>query len=83
MKRTYIAPDIEIERYELNTSIAANCGNVVSQGPAVGDHKACEEFEDIWGEEFAISMLDVQTAFYNDGTCECYYSASSKGYFTS
>lgn len=85
MKLTYIAPDIEVERYELNTSIAGNCTNVVSQGPEIGDHKACDEYDDnIWGDEFAISTFAArQTSFYDDGTCECYYSSSGEGLFTS
>lgn len=82
MKREYIKPMIEIERYEMNTSIAANCGTVVSQGPAVGDHTACKEYEDIW-EDFSISIYAAQTSFYDDGTCECYYSSSGEGLFTS
>lgn len=81
MKLEYVKPDLEVEIYELNTSIAANCGNLVSQGPEVGDHKACNEFGDIWGDEF--SLFAAQTSFYDDGTCECYYSSSGEGYFTS
>lgn len=83
MKLTYIAPDLEVEHYELNTSIAANCGNKVSLGPEVGSHAACKEFEGVWGDEFSISMFAVPISFYDDGTCQCYYSSSGEGYFTS
>lgn len=85
MKRIYVKPKMDIEFYELNTSIAANCGNVVSQGPEVGGHIACEEFEDIWGDDFSLFYQKGarQTSFYDDGSCECYYSSSGEGYFTS
>ena len=32
MKKTYVAPDLEIERYELDASIASNCATVVTMG---------------------------------------------------
>ena len=33
MKKVYEAPEVEIELYELNASIASHCGIVVSNGP--------------------------------------------------
>lgn len=83
MKRAYIAPDIQVERYELNTSIAAQCKTDVTMGPEVGSHTACKEFEDIWGGEFAINTFVLEGSFYDDGTCTCYYSSSGEGYFAS
>lgn len=81
MKKKYIAPDFEVEHYELNTSIAGNCNAVVTQGPEIGTHDNCEEFPD-W-EEFSISTFALQASFYDEETCECYYSSGGEGYFTS
>ena len=83
MKKVYVAPTIEIERYELNSRIAASCDSVVTMGPGDDAHITCSEFEDAW--ETAMFALDK--SFYNDGigtsNCTCYYSAAGEGYYTS
>ncbi|MCD7807968.1 MAG: hypothetical protein LUH02_01390 [Erysipelotrichaceae bacterium] len=33
MKKDYMAPQLEVEEYELSTSIASNCNVVVDNGP--------------------------------------------------
>lgn len=85
MKKPYMIPDFEIERYELNTSIASGCGTIVKNGPEINEHTACEGFEDIFGEEdpFARGARSGGASFYDDGSCRCYYSSGGEGYWTS
>lgn len=84
MKKVYVAPVVEVEYYELDTSIALGCGNVVTNGPAINDHTACDGF-DVWGEEdpFARARSITGASFYDDGSCRCYYSSGGEGYWTS
>lgn len=89
MKRIYEKPLIEIEAYELNISIAANCGTVISLGPEAPTKNTCEEFKDAW-EVFGVKpgmspMAGNGQPFYADGkaNCDCYYSSGNSGYFTS
>ena len=86
MKKVYVTPTVEIERYELDANIASNCGIVVSNGPGVGSHQQCEDYED----PFAMSTYSMARSsgphnvqFYEDTNCDCYYSASDYGYWTS
>lgn len=84
MKKAYEAPSLEYEAYELNTSIASNCAEVVSNGPAVGNHQQCDDYED----PFAMSVQSDEggpynVQFYEDTNCDCYYSSSDYGYWTS
>lgn len=85
MKAGYTRPMIEIEKYELDASIAANCGTTVSLGPGSTTEPVCEEFEDA----FEVASYGLQrsggTPFYESGdaTCDCYYSSGNNGYFTS
>ena len=89
MKKAYTKPLIEIEAYELNASIAANCGNVVSLGPEAPGKRVCDEFKDAFEVFAVIPGLGIQstggTPFYSDGAanCDCYYSSGGGVYFTS
>lgn len=88
MKKVYEAPVLEIELYELDCRIASNCAIVVDNGPQIGNHtKVCDDYEDPFkmsteslGEELQ-GTYNVQ--FYEDTNCDCYYSASDYGYWTS
>lgn len=87
MKKVYEAPTLEIELYELDASIASNCAIPVSNGPAVGNHEQCDDYVD----PFEMSTYSVMAAsdgpynvqFYEDTNCDCYYSSSDYGYWTS
>ena len=84
MKKLYSKPSLEVEVYQLSASIAANCGNVVSLGPWAPGHETCSEYEggfDVMG----ITVDSNGTSFYADGSanCDCYYTASGTGLFTS
>ena len=89
MKKAYHKPLIEIERYELNASIAANCGRVISLGPEAPNKTICDEFKDAFEVFSVIPGLGIQstggTPFYSDGSanCDCYYSSGGGIYFTS
>lgn len=85
MKKVYVAPMLEIEKYELNSSIAANCTEVINLGPGgVLDYKQCSSYgdEDIWGDETVPQMLADTGSFYPE-SCSCYYTAGGEGNFTS
>lgn len=86
MKKVYEKPVLEMERYELSSSVASNCAKVVHNGPEVGDHHQCEDYED----PFAMSVMALDAEggpynvqFYEDTNCDCYYSSSDYGYWTS
>ena len=93
MKKIYSKPLIDIEAYELNASIAANCGSVISLGPeciGVDEGSVCKELKDGYEVHSVIPGLGIQsvtggTPFYNDGSanCDCYYQSGGSGYFTS
>lgn len=82
MKKAYIAPELSTEVYELNSSIAANCANTVTNGPALGNHSQCDDYV----SPFAISTYSEpkNVNFYEDTNCDCYNSAGdTAGYWTS
>lgn len=85
MKKVYSKPLIEIEVYELNANIAANCGNKVSLGPEAPGHTVCSEFEDAFDVASISVYSSGTTPFYDDGSanCDCYYSSGGGNYFTS
>lgn len=81
-KKLYSKPTVEVELYELNTSIASNCTVVVSNGPAMGNHVQCEDYDDPFAvATYSLRVYNVQ--FYEDTNCDCYYSSSDNGYWTS
>lgn len=83
MKKTYAAPTFEVEYYTLDTSIAQNCGTIVSNGPKIGKYTACKEFEDTFEEpDFGARSVQYNVSFYED-VCSCYYSSSGNNYWTS
>lgn len=86
MKKVYSKPLIEIELYEMNANIAANCGSTVSLGPEAIGHTVCEEFEDAFEvASYGLSRSTGVRPFYEDGSanCDCYYSSGGASYFTS
>lgn len=86
MKKIYEAPALEIETYQLDASIASNCGTVVQMGPAgPGAVAVCDDYYEITGEEMPASAnwsLRHNIDFWTELTCDCYYSASGT-FFTS
>lgn len=86
MKQVYEAPRFEVETYELDANIASHCGILVNNGPAVGNHELCDDYEDPF--EMVQMPADATAAsynvwFYEDTNCDCYYSAADSGYWTS
>ena len=88
MKKEYMKPHVEVEVYELDAAIAANCGQVISLGPEAPGKETCEEFKDAF-EVFSFrpdsKARSSGNAFYADGSayCDCYYTSGSNNYFTS
>ena len=85
MKKTYSKPALEVEEFQLNKSIAENCGTTVSLGPEAPGKDVCKEFEDSFDVEVYSLRSVNQTPFYDDGAanCDCYYTSGSASYFTS
>lgn len=87
MKKVYEKPVLEMECYELGSSVASNCSEVVSNGPAVGNHEQCSDYEDPFEMESRSMMVmsdgPYNVQFYEDTNCDCYYSSSDYGYWTS
>lgn len=84
MKKPYMIPDFEVERYELNTAIAANCSTIISNGPEMDGHEVCEGYEDMFETPvFRARTLSTDAPFYDEGTCYCYYSSGGDGFWTS
>lgn len=84
MKKVYEAPKIEVESYELSSSIASNCSTVVSNGPAMGNHAQCSNYIDPFGMRSARkARAAYNVQFYEDTNCSCYYSAGDSGYWMS
>lgn len=87
MKKVYHAPELEIEVYQLDASIASHCGLVVSNGPAMGNHTQCSDFKDPFDMNAAkygaraAKVYNVQ--FYEDTNCDCYTTGGDYGYWTS
>ena len=86
MKKVYEAPTLEIETYELDASIASNCGIVVNNGPAMGDHPQCDDYVDPFATSAASASsysLPHNVQFYEDTNCDCYTTGGDYGYWTS
>ena len=43
MKKTYETPKAEVERYQLDASIASNCETVVHNGPQMNGYSQCSD----------------------------------------
>lgn len=86
MKKKYVAPLLEIERYELSTSITQNCSTIVHNGPAIGAHAKCDDYDDPFTAYSLRNEVDAQAYnvnFYEDTDCTCYTTAGSEGYWMS
>ena len=87
MKKAYSKPLLEIEAYTLSASIASHCGMVVSNGPALGNHLACDDFKDpfatIKQPDAGIMSGHYNVQFYEDTNCDCYTTGGGYGYWTS
>ena len=88
MKRTYVAPTLEVELYQLDQAIASNCHIIVDSGPAIASHKACDYFIETDPFSLAPGGMGVMSRphnveFYDDGTCDCYYTGGDGKYWTS
>lgn len=78
MKKVYEEPELTLELYTLDASIASNCDLVISNGPAMGSHSACADYV----EPFAL-YSSKNTYFYEDTNCDCYTTGDNGFYWTS
>ncbi|MCD8047142.1 MAG: hypothetical protein LUD80_00895 [Clostridiales bacterium] len=79
MKRPYVAPQLEVEVYLLNVSIADNCKNVVNNGPvmeSLGIYTACSEYAKYFDDDDPMPTSDYNVNFYNSSVCDCYTTGS-------
>lgn len=85
MKKVYEAPMLEIEEYHLDMSIASNCATVVHNGPAMGNHQQCDDYENpfIDDDEIATQSMPHNVTFYQDTGCDCYTTGGNGSYWTS
>lgn len=85
-KEEYIAPDVQIEYYQLDKNIASNCSIVVSNGPDMGTHHQCSDYKDPFSAAKPNMMRRAprkyNVQFYEDTNCDC-YDSSGEGYWTS
>lgn len=87
MKKVYHAPELEIEVYQLNASIAQFCAIVVDMGPdGPGAIKVCKSYYEETGETppagVQLFSMPHNVQFWTEESCGCYYSAGD-GCFTS
>lgn len=82
MKKVYEAPTLEIELYQLDANIASNCGIVVHNGPEMGTHRQCSDYNDPFAAYSARSAV-YNVQFYEDTNCDCYTTGGDYGYWTS
>lgn len=84
MKKAYEAPKLEFEVYELNQMIASNCAAVINSGPEHNGKDACQDWLDLIGiTTYSAKAPAYNIEFYQDTNCDCYYSATDNGFFTS
>lgn len=86
MKRAYVAPTLEVEIYQLDQAIASNCSIVVDSGPAMGSHRACDDFIDPFSVApggMSVMSLPYNVQFYEDTECDCYTTGGDYGYWQS
>lgn len=80
MKKVYVEPELVLELYTLDASIASNCEEVVSNGPEAGNHSACKDYV----APFSLYKSEpINVNFYEDTACECYTSGQNGMYWTS
>ncbi len=86
MKKIYEAPDLEIETYQLDASIASNCEVVVSMGDYGGGEgePACNDYLEMVGlPPITTYSLRPSNVNFWENTCDCYTTAGGAGFFTS
>lgn len=85
MSKSYQAPILNFEPYNLASTPTTNCQEVVSNGPAVGGHKPCEEFSSPFptlNRGLSPMSNPHNVDFYDTKTCDCYTTGAGR-YWTS
>lgn len=81
MKKDYIKPIIEIEEFELNAAIAAQCDYKVNLGPGDQTNETCSVFQGF--EKLGEGVRAVSEGPFYDGSCSCYLSSGGVALLTS
>lgn len=82
MKKSYVAPELQAEVYELDMNIAGNCAIHVSNGPGSDTEPVCEDYVSPFR---LMTASGLTTNFYETGggpECDCYTTAGGQ-YWTS
>ena len=69
MKKTYETPKAEVERYQLDASIASNCETVVHNGPQMNGYSQCSDYIDPF-ETYSAARSVHNVQFYSEDTCD-------------
>ena len=64
MKKTYETPKAEVERYQLDASIASNCETVVHNGPQMNGYSQCSDYIDPF-ETYSAARSVHNVQFYS------------------
>lgn len=81
MKKDYIKPIIEIEEFELNAAIAAQCTYPVNLGPGDANNETCSDFNGY--ETLGEGVRAISEGSFYVGTCSCYLTAAGEGLLSS
>ena len=82
MKKTYEAPELTTEVYQLDKMIASNCHTVVHNGPAMEGYEQCDDYPDIFATQSARSVRH-NVNHYDDDVCDCYTSGGDGKFWQS
>ena len=75
VKKVYIAPMLEIERYVLNSNIAQHCNIVVHNGPEDENYSQCSDYVD----PFSSYSMRKQNVNFREN-CDCYTTGNDGQY---
>ena len=81
LKKTYAAPEIMFEEYQLDASIAGNCTLTVKVGPEAPGHTQCDGYDGPYSKSAIASQTIENVTFYE--YCDCYTTGGDVGYWTS
>ena len=77
MKKAYEAPELLVEKYVLDTSIAASCSAKLNHS----DQDCYEDY--MYGGVAPFSLEEQKQSFVDEKVCDCYHTAGGEGFFTS
>ena len=85
MSKSYQAPILNFEKYNLANTPTSNCIEVVTNGPAVGGYVQCEDYKPLFptlNQGLSTMSNPHNIDFYDESTCDCYTTGAGR-YWTS